>query len=60
MKIIDLNGKVIEIENLDLAIMQADDYRHWQHTDPAFKELDKKQQTYWNDIYEKLLKLRQE
>ena len=59
MKIIDLDGKVIEIENLDLAIMQADDYRRYQHTDAAFIELDKKQQTYWEDVYEKLLKLRQ-
>lgn len=59
MKIIDLDGKVIEIENLDLAIRQADDYRHYQHTDAAFMELDKKQQTYWQDVYEKLLKLRQ-
>ena len=59
MKIIDLDGKVIEIENLDLAILQADDYRNYQHTDAAFSELDKKQQTYWQDVYEKLLKLRQ-
>lgn len=58
MKIIDLDGKVIEIENLDLAIMQADDYRHWRHTDPSFAELDKKMQAYWNDVYQKLLKLR--
>jgi len=58
MNILDLNGKIIEIENLDLAIMQADDYRHWQHTDPSFAEFDKKQQAYWNDFYEKLLNLR--
>ncbi|MBS1527517.1 MAG: hypothetical protein JST19_17855 [Bacteroidetes bacterium] len=58
MKIIDLDGKVIEIENLDLAIMQADDYRHMRHNDPALTEFDKKQQAYWNDVYQKLLKLR--
>lgn len=59
MKIIDLDGKLIEVENLDLAIMQVDDYRHMKHTDAAFADLDKNQQAYWNDVYQKLLKLRQ-
>jgi hypothetical protein len=57
MKIIDLNGKIIEIDNLPLAIMQADDYRHYQHTDPAFRSFDERQQAYWEDVYQKLLSL---
>ena len=57
MKIIDLDGKVIEIENLALAILQADDYRHYRHTTAGFEVLDKRQQAYWEDVYQKLLKL---
>jgi hypothetical protein len=32
MHIIDLNGKKIEITDLPLAILQADDYRHYTLT----------------------------
>ena len=60
MKIIDLDGKVIEVENLGLAIMQADDYRHMKHSDPAFAKLDETQNAYWDDVYQKLLKLQSE
>jgi hypothetical protein len=60
MKILDLNGKIIEVENLDLAIMQADDYRHMKHNDPAFTKLDETLNAYWDDVYQKLLKLRRE
>jgi hypothetical protein len=58
MKIVDKNGKIIAIENLDLAILQADDYRHYRHADPSFKALDEELQTYWEDVYQKLLQLR--
>jgi hypothetical protein len=57
MKIIDLNGVDIEIENLQLAIMQADDYRHFRHHDHSHQERDKKLQIYWEDIYQKLISL---
>ncbi len=40
MKIIDLDGKEITVTDLELAIMQADDYRHFRHTDPSFKQLN--------------------
>lgn len=60
MKIIDLHGKKITITDLELAIMQADDYRHHQHTDPSFKELDESLQAYWDDVYQKLLRLKNE
>jgi len=58
MKIVDLNGGVIEVENLDLALMQADDFRHYRHTDIAFTQLDEKLQAYWQDVYQKLLLLK--
>jgi hypothetical protein len=60
MTIIDQNGKVITIENLELAIMQADDYRHYKHVDPSFKLLDEGLQVYWEDVYQKLLEARSE
>jgi hypothetical protein len=59
MEINDLNGKEITIDNFDLAIMQADDFCHYRHSDPAFAELDKALQSYWRDIYQKLLALKE-
>jgi len=58
MKIIDLDGKEIEVTDLELAIMQADDYRHYQHSDPKFKAFDECQKAYWEDVYQKLLRLK--
>lgn len=57
MKIIDLEGKEITVSDLELAIMQADDYRH---TDPSSKKLDEGLQAYWDDVYQKLLRLKDE
>lgn len=57
MKITDINGFDIEIDDLQLAIMQADDYRHMKHFDPALQAADAKRQTYWEDIYQKLIQL---
>lgn len=57
MKIIDLNGFDLEIENLQLAIMQADDYRHYEHINPINKAEDEKRKAYWEDVYEKLIQL---
>ncbi|MFA6084797.1 hypothetical protein [Mucilaginibacter sp.] len=58
MTITDQNGKIITIENLELAILQADDYRHYRHVDPSFKSLDEGLQVYWEDVYQKLMELR--
>ena len=57
--IVDQNGKIITVENLDLAILQADDYRHYRHTDPSFKLLDDGLQSYWENVYQKLVALRE-
>lgn len=57
LKITDLYGFELEIDNLQLAIMQADDYRHYRHLDPKFSTADERLQHYWNDVYEKLLTL---
>ncbi|MBB6107743.1 hypothetical protein SAMN05421821_101341 [Mucilaginibacter lappiensis] len=58
MKIIDLNGKEITVTDLELAILQADDYRHYQHVDPSFSVLDEGLKAYWEDVYQKLIRLR--
>jgi len=60
MKIIDLNGNEIVVDNLQLAIMQADDYRHMQHIDPAHQAGDSQLQAYWTDVYNKLLQLQKD
>jgi hypothetical protein len=58
MEIIDLNGTEITVTDLDLAIMQADDYRHYGLSDPAQKAFMEKQQAYWEDVYQKLMALK--
>ncbi|NOW95992.1 hypothetical protein [Mucilaginibacter sp. SG564] len=60
MKFKDIDGKIITIENLQLALLQADDFRHYRHTDPGFAEFDARQQAYWEDVYQKLLALSQQ
>jgi len=57
MKITDIDGREVEVTNLDLLIMQADDYRHYRHSDPAFTEADKRLQAYWENIYQQLVLL---
>jgi hypothetical protein len=52
MKVIDLDGKEITVTDLELAIMQADDYRNYRHADPSFKTLDEGLQAYWEDVYQ--------
>ncbi len=59
MKIIDLNGKEIAITDLMLAIMQADDYCHYRHLDPAFASHDERLNKYWQDFHQKLLLLQE-
>ena len=58
MKITDLDGRPIEITDLDLALLQADDYRHYRHNDPAMAAADQRLQAYWEDIYQKLVALK--
>lgn len=58
MKITDLNGVELEVDDLQLAIMQADDYRHFEHFNPDLIDLAKQRRAYWEDIYQKLLQLR--
>ncbi len=58
MKIIDIDGNEIEVVDLAMALLQADDYRHYRVSEPT--EMHLKLQTYWGDCYEKLVLLDQE
>jgi hypothetical protein len=58
MKITDLDGKEIKVTDLDLALLQADDYRHYELSDPAAAEMNKRLKAYWEDVYQKLLALK--
>ena len=58
MKIIDLDGKEIEVTDLALALLQADDYRHYRVTNPT--GFHHHLQNYWEDFYQKLILLDKE
>jgi len=58
MIVIDLNGDSIEVTDLQLAIMQADDYRHYRQIDKNGNIFEGgNRQIYWQDMYDKLMKL---
>jgi hypothetical protein len=59
MKITDLLGKEVEVNDLDLALMQADDYRHYRHSDPCFAVSDIYLAAYWEDMYHKLMQFKE-
>jgi len=58
MEIIDLNGEKVVVTNLQLAIMQADDYRHYRVANPSAHQLHL--YAYWEDLYQKLIALPQQ
>lgn len=53
----DKDGKNITVTNLPEAVQQADYFRHFSHTDKAFEKFDQERQAYWQDLYEKLVKI---
>lgn len=57
IQIEDKNGENVEVNNLAEAIKQADYFRNFSHTDKLFEKFDRKRQAYWQDIYEKLIKI---
>lgn len=54
MEIKDLAGKTLRVADLNLAILEADDYRNYRRTNPADAKQDAALQAYWQDIYDKL------
>ncbi|KIA82522.1 hypothetical protein OA85_16130 [Flavobacterium sp. AED] len=57
MQVADKYGKNITVTNLPEALQQADYFRDFAHTDKAFKRFDQERQAYWQDLYEKLVKI---
>jgi hypothetical protein len=55
MKVKDLDGQDLEVTDLALALMQADDYRHYRVSEPSPHQLHL--YDYWQDLYQKLLLL---
>ena len=58
MKIIDINGCTVEINNLIDAIQITRRYKQYEHENKGFSKLDKKLNQYWTDLYGKLLKIK--
>ncbi|WP_052257286.1 hypothetical protein [Flavobacterium sp. AED] len=57
IQVADKYGKNITVTNLPEALQQADYFRDFAHTDKAFKRFDQERQAYWQDLYEKLVKI---
>lgn len=57
IQIEDKNGENVEVTNLAEAIKQADYFRNFSHTNKLFEKFDQKRQAYWQDMYEKLIKI---
>ena len=53
----DLYGEAVEVYRSELRLMQADDYRHYRLSGKRHLALSVRQQTYWQDLYQKLLTL---
>lgn len=58
MHVVDIEGKLISVTNLDQAISQCDNFRNIKHKSKCFSKLDEELNIYWNDLYNKLLKLK--
>ena len=58
MKIIDINGCTVEINNLNDAIQITRRYEQYEHENKGFSKLDKELNRYWTDLYGKLLKIK--
>lgn len=56
MKIKDIKGEIIQITDLEKALQQADDFRKYNSNSENF--FDKERKIYWQDIYNKLKKLK--
>ncbi|HEX5152797.1 MAG TPA: hypothetical protein VFW07_15205 [Parafilimonas sp.] len=54
MTITDIEGKVIEVTNLNEAIQQATMFANFEHVDKAFQKSDKYLRAYWADVLSKL------
>lgn len=59
MKVIDMDGNTVTVMDLDMAIKQAGEYRHYRHEDEQYRDYDRQRQAYWQHMYMELLKIKQ-
>ncbi|SCY74556.1 hypothetical protein SAMN02927916_3153 [Flavobacterium anhuiense] len=60
MKVTDINGFSIEVNDLKEAIITAKRFTEYKHEDKSFSEFDKRQKIYWMDMYEKLTAIKEQ
>lgn len=58
LKIIDLHGCELEVEDLDRAIEQSGQFKAYATSGDNFSDFNQRQKLYWSDVYEKLIALR--
>ena len=58
MNITDIEGKSIEVTDLDKAIRQAAMFTNMKHIEKAFEQTDKYLKAYWTDVLKKLKQLK--
>lgn len=56
LNIVDLNGRLLIVTDIDEAIEQAENFKDMHHVPPV--PTDREKQEYWNDVYNKLLELK--
>lgn len=56
LNIVDLNGRVLIVTDIDEAIEQAENFKDMHHV--PLVPTDREKQEYWNDVYNKLLELK--
>ena len=58
IQLIDLNGNNIEVTDLDEAIRITEQYKDYRHANKGFEGFDRRQCSYWTDLHEKLINIR--
>jgi hypothetical protein len=59
MFITDSKGEQIKVTDLDASLRQVELFVNLTHEDPSFITLDTELKTYWQDIKQKLLTLKE-
>jgi len=58
MKIYDIDGRCIEVTDLDAALMQADEFRGYETDEESHKPFVQRISAYWQDLHGKLTALK--
>ncbi|MFC0318697.1 MULTISPECIES: hypothetical protein [Olivibacter] len=60
IEITDMGGNRIAVDDLEASIKQAALFMGYAHKEKGWEEMDRERATYWKDIHEKLMKLKEE